>query len=191
MSDHTNAESGGQNLAGVVGFFKDASSLTEATKKIRNANYESFDTFTPYPVHGLESAQGLKRSPLPYITFTFGLAGLACAFLLQYWTSAISWPIIVGGKPFNSWPAFVPVMFELTILFAGIATVFGMFALNRLPNTAKKSFDSGITRDRFAIMVDNSNNEPACKKFEVSEVESFLSSVGASDIRKVYSEGWF
>lgn len=198
--------SSGPQLAGVVGFFDDSNALIEATKKVRTANYQSFDTFTPYPVHGLEHAQGLKRSPLPYVTFGAGLTGFMLAFSLQYWTSAVAWPINVGGKPFNSWPAFVPVMFELTVLLAGLSTVAGMFLLNGLPNTKRKSFDPGITRDKFAVMVEapivpDTDDEEVLekhariasqfKKFDESEVASYLKSLGAKEVRTVYAEGWF
>ncbi len=189
-----------RELAGVIGFFKEPHELVEAMSKVREAKYQEFDAFTPYPVHGLEKAQGLRRSPLPYITFVFGLTGICLAFALQYWTSVVDWPLNVGGKPFNSWPAFVPVMFELTVLFAGLSTVAGMFALNGLPNIFKKAFDPVITRDRFALLIgapkkaDDADETPAAKKFkEFSEAEAmdFLKRVGAQEVRTVYTEGWF
>jgi Protein of unknown function (DUF3341) len=152
------------------------------------------------------------------VTFVMGITGLICAFTLQYWTSVIDWPINVGGKPLNSWPAFVPVMFELTVLFAGVSTVFALFALCGLPNHRKRAFDPSITRDRFAIMIDAPvhhhptkhhdlffgdhdeltapskpklvNGKPA-KPFEAKEAEQFLRAAGAKDIRAVYGEGWF
>ena len=96
----------------------------------------------------------LKRSPIPFVTFIAGLTGCALAFLFKYWTSAVDWPINVGGKPFNSWPAFVPIMFELTVLFAGLCTVGAMFAFNGLPNVRRKIFDPALTRDRYAIVIE-------------------------------------
>jgi hypothetical protein len=195
-----------KRLAGVIGFFDEPGKLIEATKKVRDAKYLSFDTYTPYPVHGLEHAQGLGRSPVPLITFIAGLTGVSCAFLLEYWTSAVDWPLIVGGKPFNSWPAFVPIMFELTVLFAGLCTVGAMFAFNKLPNVTKKSFDPSLTRNRFAIVIDapdpiDEEDDQAVlkrkkkmagrKAFEETEAQAFLKSTGASDIRSVYVEGWF
>src|SRR5579885_3487886 len=144
----------GRVLSGVIGFFPNAHATVEAMKKVRDARYQSFDAFTPFPVHGLEAAQGLKRSPLPYVTFVAGLTGCTVGFLLQYWTSAVDWPLNIGGKPFNSWPAFVPIMFELTVLFAGLCTVGAMFAFNGLPNVLRKAFDPGLTRDRYAIVIE-------------------------------------
>jgi hypothetical protein len=192
QSTATTTESG-KTLEGVVGFFSDPHALLEATKKVRDANYEVFDTFTPYPIHGLEKAQGLKRSPLPYVTFGAGLTGFLCANLLQIWTSAIDWPINVGGKPMFSIPAFVPVMFELTVLFGGLATVAGMLLFNGLPNTRKRAFDSSITRDRFAIFIGSPSKSAnqSFKAFTESEATQMLKAVGAQEVRTVFAEGWF
>jgi hypothetical protein len=190
-----------KQLSGVVGFFDQPGALIEATRKVRDANYPYFDTFTPYPVHGLETAQGLKRSPLPYVTFVAGLAGGSLGFFLQFWTSAQDWPIIVGGKPFNSWPASIPVTFELTVLFAALSTVAAMFLLNGLPNIKRKSFDPAITSDRFAIFIEapaaleDPDEVPEVirksKPFTEAEAKSFLNQVGAKEVRSVYAEGWF
>lgn len=192
-----------RELAGVLGFFDHPSDILSAMEKVRDANYKSFDAFTPFPVHGLEQAQGLKRSKIPYITFLAGITGCSLAFALQYWTSVVDWPLNVGGKPFNSWPAFVPVMFELTVLLAGLSTAFSMFIFNGLPNIKKRSFDPALTRDRFAIIIeapahsehgeddDDEEEGHRFKKFEASEAEQFLQQVGAKEVRKVYNEGWF
>jgi hypothetical protein len=200
-----------KNLSGVIGFFEDPHALVEAMKRVRDARYQHFDAFTPFPVHGLEHAQGLKRSPLPFVTFGAGLAGFCLAFLLQYWTSAVDWPIIVGGKPFNSWPAFVPVMFELTVLLAGLSTVGAMFIFNGLPNTTRRIYDPSLTNDRFAIVieaplaleadehgeideekVERLRSESAkFKAFSESEATDFLKKAGAKEVRSVYTEGWF
>jgi len=202
-----NTETQKPELAGVIGYFDDTHSLLEATAKVRDSQFKNFDVYTPFPVHGLEHAQGLKRSWLPFVTFGAGLAGFCLAFTLQYWTSAVDWPIIVGGKPMNSWPAFVPVMFELTVLLAGLFTVGAMFFANGLPNVTKKAFDPRLTRDRFAIVIE----APAAQKaafqlfegeeeevapvaapaFSESDVAAFLSKLGAKDVRSVYNEGWF
>ena len=195
-------------LAGVIGFFENPQTLLDATRKVKEARYQNFDAFTPYPVHGLESAQGLKRSPIPFVTFAAGLTGVSLGFLLQYWTSAVDWPIIVGGKPFNSWPAFVPVMFECTILFAGLATMGALLVFSGLPNLRRKAFDPGLTRDRFALMIeaplaveveDDEDLLPSSKTklaqnfkpFQETEAVEFLKKVGAKDIKSVYAEGWF
>ena len=142
-----------------------------------------------------------------FITFVFGLTGCAFGFSLEYWTSAVDWPLNVGGKPFNSWPAFVPVMFECTILFAGISTVVGMILINGLPNISKAAFDPRLTRDRFAIIIESSSKEHGHghgddegdgevassdhKTFSIESAEASLKSAGAKDVKTVYNEGWF
>ena len=198
-----------RQLAGVLGFYKDAQSLIAGMKKVRGANYKSIDAFTPFPVHGLDAAQGLKRSPLPYVTFAAGLTGFITACALQGWTSVIDWPLIVGGKPFWSWPAYVPIMFELTVLFAGLSTVGAMFLINGLPNQRRKVFDPSLTRDRFAIVIEAPQKRHVhdvddgdvdeeedlrsakFKPFDEKEAASFLKQAGADEVRSVYAEGWF
>ena len=199
-----NQQENGKQLAGVIGYFDDPHLLVEATKKVKEAKYKDFDAFSPYPVHGLDQAQGLSRSPLPFITMAAGITGCSLGFLLQYWTSAVDWPLIIGGKPFNSWPAFVPVMFECTILFAGLSTVGGMFILNGLPNITKKAFDPRLTRDRFALLIeapsfddeDASEEKSRLQKqgyrlFNESEAADLLRKTGAKEVKSVYAEGWF
>lgn len=180
--------------SGVIGYFDDPTALVSAMKTVRDAKYESFDAFTPYPVHGLDHAQGIKRSPIPFITFIAGLTGGSLGFLLEYWTSAVDWPINVGGKPFNSWPAFIPVTFELTILFAGLATAGSMIIFNGLPNMRRKAYDPGLTRDKFAIVIDSppkSKFNGKYKKYDQNEASELLRRVGAKDVAPVFTEAWF
>lgn len=196
---HGASATSGPKLAGVLGFFDGTDALIQAMKQVRDARYKSFDAFTPYPVHGLEQAQGLKRSPLPWVTFIMGMTGFATAFGLQYWTSVVDWPLNVGGKPLNSWPAFVPILFELTVLFAGVSTALALFAICGLPNTSRRSFDSSLTRDRFAILIEAPKSEfeeeedegKGFKKFDSEEAHAFLQKTGAKEVRKVFEEGWF
>lgn len=185
-------------LSGVAGFFDDPESLIEATHKVRESNFgKNFDCFTPYPVHGLESAQGLPRSRVPYVTGVFAFTGTTLAFLWEYNASKEWWPHLIGGKPFNSLPAFVPIIFELSILLGGLATFFAMLYFNKLPNFKKRSFDPALTDDRFAILieapaVDEHDEEEAAKvSFDTQQAEQLLKSLGAKDVRKVYEEGWF
>jgi hypothetical protein len=165
---------------GVLGFFDNPQSLLEAARKVR-VNYPDFEAFTPYPVHGLDEIQGLRRSALPFVTFSAGLTGCALGFLFQYWTSVVDWPLNVGGKPLNSWPAFVPVMFELTILFAGVSTVFGMFWMNKLP-CKQKAWDPSLTCDQFALWIETAN---------VREVQDILKKLGAQRVSHVHAQNWF
>jgi len=200
-----------REISGVIGFFNDPHELVKAMCKLRQANYENFDAFTPYPIHGMDAAQGLKRSWIPFATLGAGMCGLSVAFLLQWWTSSQDWPIIVGGKPYNSLPAFIPIMFELTVLLAGLTSAAAMFIVNQLPNVTKKAFDPSITADRFALFVEaprgvkrdehghldeeaaakRSQIESKYKEFEEKEVQGFLQGIGAKETRTVFVEGWF
>lgn len=189
-------------LAGVIGYFEEPGNLIDAARQVRDARYQYFDAFTPYPVHGLDAAMGIRRSPIPFVTFIAGLTGGCLGFFLQYWISAVDWPLNVGGKPFNSWPAFIPVTFELTVLFAGLCTAGAMLAFNGLPNLRRKSFDPSLTNDKFALVIEtplviDEEDERALrkaknyKKFEEAEAADFLRKLGAKDVRTVYTEGWF
>jgi hypothetical protein len=179
--------------SGVIGYFDNPDHLLHAMKSVREARYENFDAFSPYPIHGMDAAQGIKRSPIPYITFIAGLTGGCCGFLLEYWTSAVDWPLIIGGKPFNSWPAFIPVTFELTILFAGLATAGSMILFNSLPNHRRKAFDPGLTRDRFAIVIEAPRrmDSKRFKNFDLNEATELLRTLGATDVTSVHNEAWF
>jgi hypothetical protein len=115
---------------------------------------EVVDAWSPYPVHGIDDLLGIRPTRLPYVTLVFSVIGVAVALWLQYWTSASSWPLDVGGKPFDSLPAFVPVAFELLVLFGGLATAFALLARSRLgPGRRPKVRDPRLTDDRFALMV--------------------------------------
>ncbi len=168
--------------AGCIGYYTDGDALLVAIKAIRAQGIEAFDAYSPFPIHGFEAAANIRRSWIPFVTFAGGLTGLCCGFILQYWTSAVDWPVNVAGKPFNSWPAFVPVMFECTILFAALSSVAAMFIVNRLPNHRNKAFDPALTRDAFALVI-----EPA---IEDARAQAALATTGATGIRSVFVEGW-
>jgi hypothetical protein len=134
--------------------FEHEQDVLEATKTVREFGYEIVDVYAPYAVHGLDRAMGLRPSRLTWACFLSGLTGLTIAVLLQYWTSAVSWPLDVGGKPWNSWPAFVPVSFELTVLLAGFGSVFALFGVARLyPGKKPKFVFDRVTNDRFVLVL--------------------------------------
>lgn len=134
------------------GLFDDEGSVLEAVRAARRAGHAIVDVYSPYAVHGLEHAAGLPRSRMHRVAFAFGSLGVLCALGLQYWTTAVSWPINVGNKPWNSWPAFIPVTFELTVLFAGVGTVLVFLGLARLwPGRKAELPFEGLTDDRFAL----------------------------------------
>jgi hypothetical protein len=111
------------------------------------------DAFTPYAVHGLDKAMGLRRSRLPFVCFAAAMLGAAFALSLQIYTSSVAWPINVGGKPFVSWPAFIPVAFELTVLFAALISAFTFFGRSKLFPGNRQIALSRVTDDRFALVL--------------------------------------
>jgi hypothetical protein len=165
---------------GVVGIWLDDHELVIAAHKVREAGYTTFDAITPFPVHGLEEAIGIKRSWIPWVTFVAGVTGLGCALALEFWTSAIDWAINVGGKPFFSGPAFAPIMFELTVLFAALASVGTLFAVCGLPKLDPPIIDPDLTSHKFALFIPAS--EP---NFDAARAEQLLKQVGAQDVRRI------
>lgn len=128
--------------------------LLAATRAFRERGFEILDAYTPYAVHGLDDAMGLRSTRLPWVCFAFGLAGASLKVGFEFWASAISWPIDVGGKPWNSLPAFVPITFEVMVLLAGLSTVAAFLGISRLyPGKPNRVPDPSVTNDRFAIVV--------------------------------------
>ena len=153
---------------GVMAVFTNEADLLNAARKTREKfNFKKYDAFTPYPVHGLDDAMGLKRSWLPWVTFIAGLSGTATALALEIWTSAVDWPVNIGGKPFISLPAFIPITFELTVLFGGLATVGALFYACGLPNANPKILHPRITNDRFVLFVPST--ETNYKEAEITQ----------------------
>lgn len=169
-----------RRLGGVAGIFNDDDKILVAAAKMRDAGYKKFDAITPFPVHGMEEAIGIQRSKIPYVTFIAGITGCSCGLLLQYWTSAVSWALNVGGKPYFSAPAFIPVTFELTILFAALSSVATMFILNGLPKVNPPIIDPDLTSHKFALWIPE--NEEG---YSVEKVEAFLKELGADEVKRV------
>lgn len=128
--------------------------LVGAAEAARDRGMEIEDAYTPYAVHGLAAAMGLAHSRLPRVTLVLGLLGAASFLAFQYWASAISWPTNVGGRPWNSLPAFVPVTFEVMVLFAGVGTVIAFLVVTgHHPGRRPRSSVPGVTDDRFALVI--------------------------------------
>ena len=172
------------DLYGVMGEFSTPEELLLAVKRVREAGYGRFDAFAPFPVEGLSEALGLKRNLVPAITLLGGLAGGVGGFCFQYWVAAITYPLNIGGRPLNSWPAFIPVTFELTILGASLAAVFGMLALNRLPQPHHPVFNvhrfTHASSDRFFVCIES--RDP---KFHLADTARFLQSLHAYHVSEV------
>ena len=171
---------------GVLAEFTTPAELYRACERVRDAGFTRWDAHTPFPVHGLERAMGLPRSPLPWIVLVMGLIGAALGFGLQWWVHASAYPLVISGKPFFSWPAFIPITFELGILFAALGAVFGMFGLNRLPMLHHPLFKSRIFErvadDAFFISIESWDPQ-----FDPSTTRKMLESLGARSVELVAS----
>lgn len=144
-----------------VAVFEHEADVIEAAGASREHGFEIADAFTPYAVHGLDRAMGLKPSWLGWACFGLGAAGLVFATWFQFWTTAVSWPINVGGRPWNSLPAFVPVMFELMVLCAGVGVVITFLIARRLGPFGKPEIpDIRATHDRFVLVLNPGASDP-------------------------------
>jgi hypothetical protein len=154
----------------LIGIFDSEDAILEVTDAARRRGLKIVDVFAPYAVHGLDRAMGLERSKLPWVCFLLGLFGASFKVWFEYWTTASDWPINVGGKPWDSLPAFVPITFEVMVLFAGISTVLAFFGMSRLwPGRRAVLLDPRVTNDRFALVIEENN-----AGFDPGEVERFL-----------------
>jgi hypothetical protein len=169
-----------KKMGGIAGIWLEEHVVVNAAQKTRESGFTKFDAITPYPVHGMEEACGIKRSWIPYVTFVSGAVGLAAALWLTWWTSAVDWPINVGGKPFFSWPAFVPIMFEVTVLFAALCSVAALFVVTKMPSIDPPSIDPDLTSHKFAIFVPQND-----VGYDEAKIERMFREWGAADIKKV------
>lgn len=161
MSEHKprkNVEPKPPRSCGWMAEFSNEHDLLEASRKVRDAGYTKTDAFTPFPVHGIDEALGIKPTILPFIVLCAGLTGLCTALLMQWWMNGVDYKYIISGKPFGITPASIPVSFELTILFSAFTSVLGMLALNGLPKFSNPVFTSPrfdrATDDKFFLFVD-------------------------------------
>jgi len=138
----------------LVATFPHVDDLLRAVRKARHETFRVYDVFTPFPVHGLDEAMGVRHTRLPKITLIAGLTGLCCALLLQFYTNVLDWPLNVGGKPDNTTLAFIPISFELTVLFAGLTTVGAFFLRTKLyPGKQAWLVTPGVTNDVLALVL--------------------------------------
>jgi len=176
------SERGRQGVAGVIGLFDEPESLLRAAARVRDAGYRNWDCHTPYPVHGLDEAMGLRPSPVPALCLTAGFAGAAVAMLTQWWMSAVDYPVMVGGKPMFSWPAFLPITFEFFVLFAALATMASLILFCRLGRWHSPLHDAGVmgevTTRRFGIVLGAA--DPA---FTPEAARALLAGAGCRDVR--------
>jgi len=173
-------------IYGMMAEFDSPTALVAAAHRTQQAGYQKIDAYSPFPVEGLAEAIGFHRNAVPLVVLIGGLIGGLSGYLMQYWISAVSYPINVGGKPYHSWPAFIVVTFEMTILFAGLSAVFGMLALNGLPMPYHPVFNAPrfafATKDRFFLIIFSSDT-----KYSAAETRRFLESLGPRSISEVPS----
>lgn len=164
----------------LIGIFTDEHAVLNATKAVTQNKVPIYDVFTPYPVHGIDDAMGIKRTRLPVVTFIMGLIGFLLAFGFQMWVFTQAWPINIGGKPFASIPAFIPVTFEFTVLIGGLATVAALFCRERFfPGKKPLVFDEGVTNDRFVIALEQND-----ATVDYQKVAQFLKNQGAIQVKE-------
>lgn len=182
--DTETAASEPMEVRAILAEFDHPDDVLHAAEKVRDAGYKRWDVHSPFPVHGMDQAMGVKRTILPLIVFSAGLAGVSLALLLQWWTNAHDYPFMISGKPMFSLPANVPVMFEVMVLLSALTSVFGMFMLNDLPRHYNPIFKSDrflrVTDDRFFIIIDA--RDP---KFSEVQTWEFLGSLHPIAIEKV------
>src|SRR5260221_1496120 len=171
-------------LHGLLAEYESPEALLRAAEKVRNAGFRDWDAFTPFPVHGIEGAMGVRATILPWIVLGAGITGCAFALGFQYWANGVDYPFIISGKPFWSVPANIPITFEITVLFSALTAVFGMLALNKLPLPAhpldlSERF-ARSTNDRFYVLVQA--KDPV---FDDKETRTLLEATGATAIEAV------
>lgn len=173
-----------KKIVGILAEYDSPSAIFNACLLTKKAGYKKFDSYTPFPVHGLDKAMGIKPSILPWMVLLSGLLGGSLAIIFMVWASAYDYPLNIGGKPTWSIPAFIPVTFEVTILFSALMAVFGMFFLNGLPKYHDPLFSidafAKVTDDKFFLMIGHNDS-----KFDLENTKAFLSDTKPQNIMMV------
>jgi hypothetical protein len=172
------------SVYGLMAEFDDPTTLVAAAAEARREGYQSMDAYSPYPIEELHEALGAHHTKLPLIVLIGGLCGCIGGYALQVWASAVAYPINVGGKPYNSWPAFIPITFECTILAAALSAVLGMLALNRLPMPYHPVFNvprfALASRNRFFLCIESKD-----PKFDLDGTRRFLETLNPREVSTV------
>jgi Protein of unknown function (DUF3341) len=171
-------------IYGLMAEFDNPEALLVATRRAFDEGFRKMDAYSPFPVEGLAEALGFHRTQVPLIVLIGGILGCLGGFFLQYWVAVIDYPINVGGRPLNSWPSFIPVTFELTILIAALAAFFGVLALSGLPMPYHPVFNVDrfelASRNRFFLLI-----EAADPQFDLTATRRFLEAIGPHGVYEV------
>ena len=182
---HGHEEDIGPKTYGTIASFETADQLIAATKKAKAEGYSHMDTHTPYPVGETADALGFMKSEMGVVMFLGGLTGACGGFFMQYWTNSYGYPLIVGGRPFNSWPSFIPITFEMMVLTAALSGLFGLMALCGLPRLNHPLFGSKVfdraSRDRFILSI-----EATDPKYDSIATTAFLNSLHPDAVEEVF-----
>jgi hypothetical protein len=169
---------------GLMAEFDNPTDVVAAARAVREAGYRRIDAFSPFPIEELSEAIGVHRTRMPLIVLCGGIFGLLAGFGMQWYLSVINYPLNVGGKPLNSWPAFIPITFEVTVLCAALGGIFGMLALNGLPEPYHPVFNTPnfalASRDRFFLLVESRDD-----KFDREQTAEFLRTLGPREVTDV------
>lgn len=173
-----------RRLYGLMAEFVTPTDVVEAARSAYEEGYRRMDAYSPYPIEELSEAIGFHRNRLPLIVLIGGIVGCVGGFALCYWASVIAYPLNIGGRPLNSWPAFIPVTFECTILVAALSAVFGMLALNGLPQPYHPVFNvpsfETASRNHFFLCIES--RDP---RFDPEATRRFLESLGPTEVTDV------
>ena len=174
-------------IYGILAQFKDPGDLLHAAEKVRDAGYKQFDCHSPFPIHGMDHAMGLKRSRLGFVVAVFALLGAPTGRGLQTWVHLFEYPLTISGKPLFAWQAYIIVVFALFVLFGAISAVFGMFHFNRLPQLNHPVFYSDnfkkVTDDGFFISIES--HDP---NFGEDTTRKFLETIGGENVELLEGE---
>lgn len=181
-------DAGDDKVYGLLAEFAHPGELLHAAEAVHGAGFRHFDTHSPFPIHGMDKAMGMGNSKVGWITLVGGITGLGLATLMQWWMGAVSYPINISGKPFFAVEPSIPIMFELTVLLASLATAAGMFAMNGLPRPYNPLFYSKnfvrATDDAFFLHIAASDD-----KFDQEATARMLQELGASAVETIHDHG--